>query len=173
MVDWNRFSINREIRKRTTKIDRLFDRKVEKVKVEKKLYFFFCWNKYIFSYSSFYRWNRIQSPQEIDPCDPTALTRLSHTKSQQQSASSVENKTQGKNKASKGKVKRKKAQEDDGRRKAVRKLWYEALSPEGYTYYWHIETNGTYIYIYIYTRCFVRSFASNYFSNYSSFEKKK
>ncbi|XP_047343178.1 WW domain-binding protein 4 isoform X1 [Vespa velutina] len=78
-------------------------------------------------------------PQEIDPCDPTALTRLSHTKNQQ--STSVENKTQGKNKTSKGKGKKKKAQEDDGRRKAVRKLWYEALSPEGYTYYWHIETN--------------------------------
>ncbi|KAK2576977.1 hypothetical protein KPH14_011941 [Odynerus spinipes] len=82
-------------------------------------------------------------PQEIDPCDPTALTRLSHSRSQQSAreSSSAENKTQGKNKTSKGKGKRKKAQEDDGPRKAVRKLWYEALSPEGYTYYWNIETN--------------------------------
>lgn len=80
--------------------------------------------------------------QEIDPCDPTALTRLSHSRSQQSSReSSAENKTQGKNKTSKGKGKRKKAQEDDGPRKAVRKVWYEALSPEGYTYYWHVETN--------------------------------
>lgn len=80
--------------------------------------------------------------QEIDPCDPMALTRLSHSRSQQSAReSSAENKTQGKNKNSKGKGKRKKAQEDDGRRKPVRKVWYEALSPEGYTYYWHIETN--------------------------------
>ncbi|XP_015171824.1 PREDICTED: WW domain-binding protein 4 isoform X2 [Polistes dominula] len=83
--------------------------------------------------------NYRQFSQEIDPCDPMALTRLSHAKNQQ--SASFENKTQGKNKACKGKGKRKKAQEDDGRRKAVRKLWYEALSPEGYTYYWHIETN--------------------------------
>ncbi|KAI4500603.1 hypothetical protein M0802_004195 [Mischocyttarus mexicanus] len=78
--------------------------------------------------------------QEIDPCDSMALTRFSHAKNQQ-SASFFENKTQGKNKACKGKGKRKRAPEDDGRKKAVRKLWYEALSPEGYTYYWHVETN--------------------------------
>jgi len=53
-----------------------------------------------------------------------------------------ENRTPGKSKAGKTKGKGKKTQEDDRSTAPVRKLWYEARSPEGYTYYWHIETNG-------------------------------
>ncbi|XP_078037494.1 uncharacterized protein LOC144470349 isoform X2 [Augochlora pura] len=80
---------------------------------------------------------------EIDPCDPT----LSRTSRQYQHQPRVppkpENKNQGKGKANKGKGKGKKAQEEDRSAKPVRKLWYEARSPEGYTYYWHVETNET------------------------------
>lgn len=54
-----------------------------------------------------------------------------------------ENKPQGKGKSNREKRKGKKSQEDDGlKKKNFHKVWYEARSPEGYTYYWHIETNG-------------------------------
>ncbi|KOC68968.1 WW domain-binding protein 4 [Habropoda laboriosa] len=36
---------------------------------------------------------------------------------------------------------RQKILDDDRPTKPFRKLWYEALSPEGYTYYWHVESN--------------------------------
>ena len=81
-----------------------------------------------------------QFPQDIDPCDPS-LSRgppAPQFRVQQKS----EHKTQGKSKGSKGKGKGRKPQEDDRAAKPVQKLWYEALSPEGYTYYWHIESNG-------------------------------
>nr|XP_033327114.1 WW domain-binding protein 4 isoform X2 [Megalopta genalis] len=80
---------------------------------------------------------------EIDPCDPT-LSRTSRQYQQQPRVpAKPENKAQGKSKANKGKGKGRKAQEEDRSAKPVRKLWYEARSPEGYTYYWHIETNET------------------------------
>ncbi|XP_076175148.1 uncharacterized protein LOC143150608 isoform X2 [Ptiloglossa arizonensis] len=80
-----------------------------------------------------------QFSQEIDPCDPT-LSRgnADHHHRVQHRA---ENKVPGKSKTSKGKGKGKRTHEDDRPAKPVRKLWYEARSPEGYTYYWHIETN--------------------------------
>lgn len=53
-----------------------------------------------------------------------------------------DHKNQGKSKAGKGKGKGKKILEEERATKPVQKLWYEALSPEGYTYYWNIETNG-------------------------------
>ncbi|XP_076296204.1 uncharacterized protein LOC143216744 [Lasioglossum baleicum] len=83
-----------------------------------------------------------QLPHEIDPCDPT-LSRSSRQYQQQrvQPGPRPENKGQGKSKTNKGKGKGKKAQEEDRSAKPVRRLWYEARSPEGYTYYWHIETN--------------------------------
>ncbi|XP_076655797.1 uncharacterized protein LOC143360643 isoform X2 [Halictus rubicundus] len=84
-----------------------------------------------------------QLPHEIDPCDPT-LSRSSRQYQQHrvQPGPRQENKAQGKTKTNKGKGKGgKKAQEEDRSAKPVRKLWYEARSPEGYTYYWHIETN--------------------------------
>ncbi|XP_054003518.1 WW domain-binding protein 4 isoform X2 [Hylaeus anthracinus] len=80
-----------------------------------------------------------QFSQEIDPCDPT-LSRNTvehHPRTQHR----PENKAPGKSKTNKGKGKGKKAHEDDRPAKPVQKLWYEARSPEGYTYYWHIETN--------------------------------
>lgn len=79
----------------------------------------------------------------MDPCDPT-LSRgaPSFPRVQQQGG---ENRTPGRSKANKTKGKGKKTQEDDRPTAPVRKLWYEALSPEGYTYYWHIETNGAYV----------------------------
>ncbi|XP_076672763.1 uncharacterized protein LOC143371458 [Andrena cerasifolii] len=86
-----------------------------------------------------FRGNNQQFPQEIDPCDPS-LSR--GTPAQQfRVPQKSEHKAQGKSKGSKGKGKGKKPQEDDRPAKPVQKLWYEALSPEGYTYYWHIESN--------------------------------
>lgn len=83
---------------------------------------------------------QFQFPQEIDPCDPTlARNATSHqVKSQQRG----DHKNQGKSKGGKGnKGKGKKILEDERPTKPVQKLWYEALSPEGYTYYWNVETN--------------------------------
>ncbi|XP_025992604.1 WW domain-binding protein 4 [Solenopsis invicta] len=84
--------------------------------------------------------NNEQFSPKVDPCDPTTLPKgvPSFPRVQQHGG---ENRTQGKSKANKGKGKGKKTQEDDRPTAAVRKLWYEARSPEGYTYYWHIETN--------------------------------
>lgn len=78
---------------------------------------------------------------KVDPCDPATLSKgaLSFPRVQQHSG---ENRTPGKSKSGKTKGKGKKTQEDDRPTAPVRKLWYEARSPEGYTYYWHIETNG-------------------------------
>lgn len=59
-----------------------------------------------------------------------------------------DHKNQGKSKAGKGKGKGKKILEEERATKPVQKLWYEALSPEGYTYYWNIETNGESISMY-------------------------
>ncbi|XP_029035966.1 WW domain-binding protein 4 isoform X1 [Osmia bicornis bicornis] len=84
--------------------------------------------------------NNQQFSQEIDPCDPIlsrSTTTTHHTRHQQKS----ENKGQGKGKGGKGKGKGKKIVEEDRPTKPVHKLWYEAQSPEGYTYYWNIETN--------------------------------
>lgn len=83
--------------------------------------------------------NTEQFSPKVDPCDPT-LSRgaPSFPRVQQQGG---ENRTPGRSKANKTKGKGKKTQEDDRPTAPVRKLWYEALSPEGYTYYWHIETN--------------------------------
>lgn len=78
-----------------------------------------------------------------DPCDPATLSKsMPLVRRVQQSG---ENRTPGKSKASKTKGKGKKTHEDDRPNAPVRKRWYEALSPEGYTYYWHTETNGTYL----------------------------
>ncbi|XP_012217528.1 WW domain-binding protein 4-like isoform X2 [Linepithema humile] len=84
--------------------------------------------------------NTKQFSPKVDPCDPATLSRSTPSlpRIQQQGG---ENRTPGKSKASRVKGKGKKTQEDDRTTAPVRKLWYEALSPEGYTYYWHIETN--------------------------------
>ncbi|XP_012531990.1 WW domain-binding protein 4 [Monomorium pharaonis] len=81
-----------------------------------------------------------QFSPKVDPCDPITLSKAapSFPRVQQHSG---ENRTPGKSKAGKTKGKGKKTQEDDRLTAPVRKLWYEARSPEGYTYYWHIETN--------------------------------
>ncbi|XP_011334134.1 WW domain-binding protein 4 [Ooceraea biroi] len=76
---------------------------------------------------------------KVDPCDPTTLSKSAPSLPRVQQSS--ENRTPGKSKAGKTKGKGRKTQEDDRPAPPVRKLWYEALSPEGYTYYWHIETN--------------------------------
>ncbi|XP_017893632.1 WW domain-binding protein 4 isoform X2 [Ceratina calcarata] len=80
-----------------------------------------------------------QFAQEIDPCDP--IQPRSATARQGKLQQRSENKAQGKGKAGKGKGKGKKITDEERATKPVRKLWYEATSPEGYTYYWHIETN--------------------------------
>ncbi|XP_023288401.1 WW domain-binding protein 4 [Orussus abietinus] len=90
-----------------------------------------------------------QFPQDIDPCDPisqmkfiTQIKASLHRTSGTSGVESVENKSQGKGRLSKGKGKGKKSQEENRPNKVgVQKLWYEALSSEGFTYYWHIETN--------------------------------
>ncbi|XP_011865040.1 PREDICTED: WW domain-binding protein 4 isoform X2 [Vollenhovia emeryi] len=84
--------------------------------------------------------NREQFSPKVDPCDPATLSKgaPSFPRVQQHGG---ENRTPGKGKAGKAKGKGKKTQEDDRATAPVRKLWYEARSPEGYTYYWHIETN--------------------------------
>ncbi|XP_063975849.1 WW domain-binding protein 4 isoform X2 [Diachasmimorpha longicaudata] len=86
-------------------------------------------------------------PADIDYCDPTTFHR---SRVQQASISSrssgnpSENKTPGKAKSSREKRRGKRDSEGDKFAKyLVRKLWYEAQSPEGYTYYWHTETNET------------------------------
>ncbi|XP_066598152.1 WW domain-binding protein 4 isoform X2 [Prorops nasuta] len=76
-----------------------------------------------------------------DPCDPMAPPReLQPPRVHQVNAG--ESKGQAKSgKVGKGKGKGKKNQEEDRPSMPIRKLWYQARSPEGYTYYWHIETN--------------------------------
>jgi len=78
----------------------------------------------------------------MDPCDPATLSKGAPSFPRVQQQHSGENRTPGKSKSGKVKGKGKKTQEDDHPTAPVRKLWYEARSPEGYTYYWHIETNG-------------------------------
>ncbi|XP_020285303.1 WW domain-binding protein 4 isoform X2 [Pseudomyrmex gracilis] len=80
--------------------------------------------------------NNEQFSPKVDPCDP-ARSASSFPRVQP----SGENRAPGKSKTNKTKGKGKKTQEDDRTTATVRKLWYEALSPEGYTYYWHVETN--------------------------------
>ncbi|XP_034934670.1 WW domain-binding protein 4 [Chelonus insularis] len=86
-------------------------------------------------------------PADVDFCDPTTFhrARVPHqVRSVHESSNKGENRTQGKGKPNKEKRKGKKSQEDDSlNKKTIQKLWYEARSPEGYTYYWHIETNET------------------------------
>ncbi|XP_018045210.1 PREDICTED: WW domain-binding protein 4 isoform X2 [Atta colombica] len=78
---------------------------------------------------------------KMDPCDPATLSKGAPSFPRVQQQHSGENRTLGKSKSGKLKGKGKKTQEDDHPTAPVRKLWYEARSPEGYTYYWHIETN--------------------------------
>ncbi|XP_071565087.1 uncharacterized protein [Temnothorax nylanderi] len=87
-----------------------------------------------------FKGNSQQFLPKVDPCDPATLSKgaPSFPRVQQHGG---ENRTPGKSKAGKAKGKGKKTQEDDRPTAPVRKLWYEARSPEGYTYYWHIETN--------------------------------
>ncbi|KYM97371.1 WW domain-binding protein 4 [Cyphomyrmex costatus] len=83
--------------------------------------------------------NSEQALPKMDPCDPTTLSKNALSLPRVQH--SGENRIPGKSKSGKAKGKGKKTQEDDRPTATVRKLWYEARSPEGYTYYWHIETN--------------------------------
>lgn len=90
-----------------------------------------------------------QFSPKVDPCDPATLSKgaPSFPRVQQHGGERQGNRTPGKGKAGKAKGKGKRTQEDDRSTASVRKLWYEARSPEGYTYYWHIETNGTCIFV--------------------------
>lgn len=83
-----------------------------------------------------------QFSQEIDPCDPTVARNAGAQQAKFQHRG--EGKAQGRSKAGKGKGKGRKIVDEERAAKPVRKLWYEAVSPEGYTYYWHVETNGTF-----------------------------
>ncbi|XP_012062904.1 PREDICTED: WW domain-binding protein 4 [Atta cephalotes] len=85
--------------------------------------------------------NSEQFLPKMDPCDPATLSKGAPSFPRVQQQHSGENRTPGKSKSGKMKGKGKKTQEDDHPTAPVRKLWYEARSPEGYTYYWHIETN--------------------------------
>lgn len=86
-----------------------------------------------------YKSNTEQFSPKVDPCDPTlSKSAPLFPRVQQQGG---ENRTPGRSKANKTKGKGKKTLEDDRPTAPVKKLWYEARSPEGYTYYWHIETN--------------------------------
>ncbi|KYN18676.1 WW domain-binding protein 4 [Trachymyrmex cornetzi] len=85
--------------------------------------------------------NSEQFLPKVDPCDPVTLSKGAPSFPRVQQQHSGENRTPGKSKSGKAKGKGKKTQEDDRSTAPVRKLWYEARSPEGYTYYWHIETN--------------------------------
>ncbi|CAD6214766.1 GSCOCG00004206001-RA-CDS [Cotesia congregata] len=85
-------------------------------------------------------------PADVDFCDPTTFHRArvpQQPKNMSSGSGSGENKPQGKNKSNREKRKGKKGQEDDVKKKSFQKIWYEARSPEGYTYYWHVETNET------------------------------
>ncbi|XP_046738017.1 WW domain-binding protein 4 isoform X3 [Diprion similis] len=88
--------------------------------------------------------NRGERQFDIDPCDPSSSSqpRSSSHKAGLPGASG-DSKAQGKAKI-KGK-RGKKGSEDDATKVRsqvfAQKLWYEAVSPEGYTYYWHIQTN--------------------------------
>ena len=90
-------------------------------------------------------WN---NPADIDYCDPYAHVnrKQQHARPSPQgfvSTSSEENKTQGKSKGGKEKRKGKRTREEESPKKSyLQKLWCEANTPEGYTYYWHIHTNG-------------------------------
>lgn len=110
-----------------------------------------------------------QFSQEIDPCDPTLARNI--TAQQMKSQHKGDSKSQGKSKTGKGKGKGKKIVEEERPAKPVRKLWYEALSPEGYTYYWHIENNGKFIRLHFpnYSRIVNPSFSFSPFSTHPSF----
>ncbi|XP_043268919.1 WW domain-binding protein 4 isoform X2 [Venturia canescens] len=93
--------------------------------------------------------NYRDNPSDVDYCDPYAQAKRNHQEAKLASqgvltaCSASENKTQSKsNKASRDKRKGKRPQEDQpANRTLLQKLWYEARTSEGYTYYWHIETN--------------------------------
>ncbi|XP_044002053.1 WW domain-binding protein 4 [Aphidius gifuensis] len=76
-------------------------------------------------------------PGGIDFCDPSSFQRVQARESRQQISASNEtnNKTPGTKKNDK------KIKEDDQPKSYMQKLWYEAKSPEGWTYYWHTETH--------------------------------
>ncbi|XP_015516855.1 WW domain-binding protein 4 isoform X1 [Neodiprion lecontei] len=86
-----------------------------------------------------------REPQfDVDPCDPSSSSqpRSSSHKSGLPGASG-DVKIQGKAKI-KGKRVKKGSEDDAAKVRSqlfAQKLWYEAVSPEGYTYYWHIQTN--------------------------------
>ncbi|KAK0074507.1 hypothetical protein PV325_008245 [Microctonus aethiopoides] len=83
-------------------------------------------------------------PGDIDFCDPTtfyrAQVRLS-SKSTNDPDISYENKAKGKIQREKHHGKR--GIEDIPNKKSVAKLWYEARSAEGFTYYWHSQSKVT------------------------------
>lgn len=93
-----------------------------------------------------------EHPVEVDPCDPSSSSRprssAAHGKSGFPASVSGDTRVQGKPRV-KGKKGRKGTEDDatqgnkSGPQIFAQKLWYEALSPEGYTYYWHVETNET------------------------------
>lgn len=106
-----------------------------------------------------------QFTPKVDPCDPATLSKGAPLFPRVQQHGGE--RTPGKSKAGKAKGKGKKTQEDDRPTAPVRKLWYEARSPEGYTYYWHIETNGAYLcrnFFYLFTRLTLLDMLVSHFS---------
>lgn len=81
---------------------------------------------------------------EIDPCDPSPHFSAPYSDPRQPSG--------GKGKPGKGKGKSKKGQQQNNEKRehvkkerkgsSIQKVWYEARTPEGYTYYWNTQTNG-------------------------------
>lgn len=73
--------------------------------------------------------------QDMDPCEP-----LGKKKQKPPSHPKGNSKGGGQNKQGKKKPNSKETLEG---KKVVTKQWYEAQNPEGYSYYWHVETNET------------------------------
>lgn len=94
-------------------------------------------NFQIFNFSGMFQWS-------ADRESPTAPPRsFAPPRVPGSQPNSVENKAQGKGKLGKVKGKGKKGQnEDDSNTSGASKLWYEARTTEGHSYFWHIETNG-------------------------------
>ncbi|XP_012265377.2 WW domain-binding protein 4 [Athalia rosae] len=91
-----------------------------------------------------------EGPADVDPCDPSSSRRPRSLGSGKFAAAPPASTTGGGEPKvpGKSKVKGKKGRKGEDevaqgskRQPAQQKLWYEAVSPEGYTYYWHVQTN--------------------------------
>lgn len=70
--------------------------------------------------------------RDVDPLD---------TRKRQKQHSHPKGNSKGGNQIKQNKAQKSKITQEGNKR--ITKLWYEAKSPEGYSYYWHIETNET------------------------------